>query len=87
MAAERAASASAPPRPLNLSLPRANGPTARPSSGLLALLPAVPDTKSKLEKSLEEAQREDCRKAHADKGLLGAVPLVLDSARGKGCKW
>lgn len=81
------ASASAPPRPLNLALPRANGPTARQGPGLLALLPAVPETKSKLEKGIEDAQREDCRKAHADKGVLGAIPLALDSARGKGCKW
>ena len=81
------ASASAPPRPLNLALPRSAGPTARRSPGLLELLPALPDTKSKLEKAVEEAGREDCRKAHADKGVLGVLPLALDSARGKGCKW
>jgi Meckel syndrome type 1 protein len=51
------------------------------------LLPGLPDTKSKQEKAVDEAGREDCRKAHADKGVLGAIPLALDSARGKGCKW
>lgn len=81
------ASASAPPRPLNLALPRSAGPTARRSPGLLELLPALPDTKSKLEKAVEDTARDDCRKAHADKGILGAIPLALDTARGKGCKW
>jgi Meckel syndrome type 1 protein len=80
------ASASAPP-PLNLSLPRANAASVRRGPGMLELLAAPPDTKSKLEKALSEAERNDCRRAHADKGLLGALPLALDSARGKGCKW
>lgn len=81
------ASASAPPPPLNLSLPRANAASVRRGPGMLELLAAPPDTKSKLEKALSEAERNDCRRAHADKGLLGALPLALDSARGKGCKW
>ncbi|MCZ8236023.1 MAG: hypothetical protein O9335_12790, partial [Inhella sp.] len=81
------AQASDPPRPLNLALPRPLGPTARRTTGLLEVLPAVPEAKSKLEKSVEEAAREDCRKAHADKGLIGAAFLAVDTARGKGCKW
>lgn len=81
------ASASAPLAPLNLNLPRASGPTARRSSAMWELLPALPETKSKLEKAVEQAGRDDCRKAHSDKGLVGAVPLAADSLRNKGCKW
>lgn len=83
------ASASQPLAPLNLKLPprgQLAGPL-RQSSGLVNLLPAPPLPKSKLEKALDEAGREDCRKAHADAGLLGALPLAVDSARGKGCRW
>ncbi|WP_374660823.1 hypothetical protein [Inhella sp.] len=83
------AAASRPLAPLDLRLPprsQAAGPV-RQSSGLVNLLPAPPLPKTKLEKALDEASREDCRKAHADAGLLGALPLVVDSARGKGCRW
>jgi Meckel syndrome type 1 protein len=81
------ASASAPLRPLNLSLPRSGPSAARRGPGVLELLPAPPERKSKLEQAVEEANREDCRKAHSDKGLLAAVPLAVDAVRGKGCKW
>lgn len=51
------------------------------------LLPQPPERKSKLERSIEEAANPDCRKAYANTGLLAALPLALDAARGKGCKW
>ncbi|MBH9577476.1 hypothetical protein I7X39_11245, partial [Inhella sp. 1Y17] len=81
------APASAVPTPLNLNLPRRSGPLLRQGSSLIQILPGVPDTRSKMEKAIEEANREDCRKAHADKGLLGAAALAADALRGKGCKW
>lgn len=81
------ASASAPLAPLNLNLPRSAGPMAQRSSAMWQLLPALPDTKSKVEKAVEKTGRDDCRTAHSDKGLVGAVPLAVDSARNKGCKW
>jgi hypothetical protein len=81
------AAASAPLPPLNLSLPSRSGPTLQRGPGLLQLLPGVPERKSKLEKAVDDANREDCRKAHSDKGLLAAGPLVADSLRDKGCKW
>ncbi|MDT9000782.1 hypothetical protein RQP53_16010 [Paucibacter sp. APW11] len=80
------AAASAPK--LNLTLPLRGGPLAnRRSSGLLDLLAQPPEVKSKLQKSVEEAAREDCRKAYAEKGLLAALPLAADAARDKGCRW
>ncbi len=85
------AAASAPlrplQRPLDLSLPQRGPQAARRGPGALELLTAPPERKSKLEKAVEDAEREDCRKAHGDKGLLGAVPLAVDALRGKGCKW
>ncbi len=81
------ASASAPPPPLNLSLPRSGVSAARRGPGMLELLPGLPERKTKMEKAVEEANRDDCRTAHSEAGLLAAVPLAIDSARGKGCKW
>ncbi len=75
-----------PPRPLNLSLPRGDI-AARRGPGVLELLPQPPERKSKLEKALDGASPEDCRKAYADKGLLAVVPLAVDAVRGKGCQW
>lgn len=82
-----AASAPAPAlRPLNLTLPRGDL-AARRGPGVLELLPQPPERKSKLEKALDGASPEDCRKAYADKGLLAVVPLAVDAVRGKGCQW
>lgn len=81
------AAASAPRAPLNLSLPRSGAIAARRGPGLVDLLPQPPERKSKLERSIEEAANPDCRKAYANTGLLAALPLALDAARGKGCKW
>lgn len=78
--------ASAPRAPLNLSLPRGDM-TARKSPGLVELLPPPPERKSKLEQSIDEAANKDCRKAYGGLGLLAVVPLAVDAARGKGCKW
>lgn len=81
------AAASAPRAPLNLSLPRGGEMAARGSPGLVELLPQPPERKSKLEQSIEDATNKDCRKAYANAGLLAVVPLAVDAARGKGCKW
>lgn len=80
------AAASAPRAPLNLSLPRGDM-TARRSPGLVELLPAPPERKSKLEQAVEDATNKDCRKAYGGAGLLAVVPLAVDAVRGKGCKW
>ena len=81
------ARASAPLPPLNLSLPRGGPLAVQRGPGLLQLLPGLPERKTKLEKAVDEASRDDCRKAHSDKGLLAAGPLLLDALRNKGCKW
>ncbi len=81
------ASASAPRAPLNLSLPRGGDISARRGPGLVDLLPQPPERKSKLEQSIEDTANKDCRKAYADTGILAAIPLAVDAARGKGCKW
>ena len=74
---------------MELDLPRSRLPAGadRGRPGALNLLPPPPERKSRLAEGVEKAGREDCRRAHADKGLLGLVPLVADSVRDKGCKW
>lgn len=81
------AAASAPRAPLNLSLPRGGDIAARRGPGLIDLLPQPPERKSKLEQAIEDTTNKDCRKAYANAGILAALPLALDAARGKGCKW
>jgi hypothetical protein len=81
------AAASAPRAPLNLSLPRSGDIASRRGPGLVELLPQPPERKSKLEQSIEDAANKDCRKAYAGAGILAVVPLAVDAARGKGCKW
>ncbi|MCV2356713.1 hypothetical protein LNV09_21445 [Paucibacter sp. B2R-40] len=85
------ASAAAKPPPLNLNLPRPRGGelSSRGSSGVLQLLPAPPERKSKLSEDMEKAAKEDCRKAYGESlGLLAVVPLALDAAKSnKGCRW
>lgn len=80
------ASASAP---LNLNLPLARGGplSSRGSSGVLQLMPRPPELKSKVDAAIDKAANADCRKAYSELGLLAAVPLALDAARDKGCRW
>ncbi len=82
-------SASPDRKPLNLNLPLARGPMAanHGGSGILPVVPKPPDMKTEIEKAVEKARRDDCRKAYADNGLLAALPLAADAARDKGCKW
>lgn len=87
LAVPPSAAASAPRAPLNLSLPRSGDIAARRGPGLIDVLPQPPERKSKLEQSLEDAANKDCRKAYAGAGILAAIPLAVDAARGKGCKW
>lgn len=87
MAAAPAPAASGATRaPLNLSMPRGDM-TARRSPGLVELLPPPPERKGKLEQAIEETANKDCRKAYSNAGILAVVPLAIDAARGKGCKW
>jgi hypothetical protein len=74
---------------LNLELPRSRGGdfSGIGPRGLLPLLPAPPDRKPKITEGIEKSTRPDCRTAHADKGLLGIVPLVNDTINDKGCRW
>jgi hypothetical protein len=74
---------------LNLDLPRARSSvfSGQGPRGLVPLLPPPPERKSKLTEGIEKSARPDCRTAHADKGVLGAVPLAADALSGKGCRW
>lgn len=86
------ASASAPQAPLQLKLslpprPRGGELSGRGSRGLLELLPTPPERKSKLSQEMENAAKQDCRKAYAEGGLLAALPLAADALRDKGCRW
>ena len=76
---------------MNLTLPRSGstGPLAtHRAPGLLPLLKAPPDRRTKLSDDMEKAGKPDCRAAYADKGLLAIVPLA-SSALGAdaGCRW
>ena len=82
------APASSPKLNLDLPRPMRGGPiSSRSSGGLFELLAHPPETKTKLQKGIEESTRKDCREAYADKGLLAALPLGADAARDKGCRW
>jgi hypothetical protein len=76
---------------LNLELPRSGsaGPMgAQRPPGLLPLLQAPPERRSRLSEEIEKAGKADCRTAHADKGLLAVVPLAGSVLGGdKGCRW
>jgi len=87
-AATPATPASAPPR-LNLDLPSSRGGqlAGQGPRGLVPLLPAPPERKSKITEGIEKSTRADCRTAHADMGLLGVIPLAADTVRDKGCRW
>jgi Meckel syndrome type 1 protein len=87
LAVPPSAAASAPRAPLNLSLPRSGDIASRRGPGLVEMLPQPPERKSKLEQSIENAANKDCRNAYAGAGILAVVPLAVDAARGKGCKW
>lgn len=81
------AAASTPGRaPLNLSLPRGDM-SAKRSTGVIDLIPPPPERKSKLEQSVEDATKKDCRKSYDGMGLLAVIPLAVDAVRDKGCKW
>ena len=83
------AAAASAPRPLNLQLPSGRvEPGASVLRQPLRLMPPPPDNPGKLARDIERAGKEDCRKAHADKGLLGAGALALDALKkDSGCKW
>ncbi|WP_395700430.1 hypothetical protein [Aquabacterium sp.] len=75
---------------LNLDLARSRGGELSSNQGprrLFQMLPAPPETKSKLGESIEKAGKADCRQAYGGFGLAAVVPLVLDAVRDKGCKW
>jgi len=86
-----APSAGSPP-PLKLDLnpsTRGSGLPSNPGSrGALNLMPPPPERKSKLADDMQKAGKGDCRTAHADKGLLGAIPLAQAALGGDAdCKW
>lgn len=74
---------------LNLDLPTSQrGPVASSRSrALLEIAPNPPELKTKLQKEMEKALREDCRKAYAENGLLALGGIALDALRAKGCKF
>lgn len=79
--------ASAPQPRLDLSLPRGGLLSSRGSRGMLALMPHPPERKNKVEEGVETAAKADCRKAYSELGVLAVVPLAIDAARDKGCRW
>jgi len=80
--------ASAPRLNLELARPRGGELSRDGSRGMLPLLPRPPDVKSKLATDIENAAKPDCRKAYANLGLLGAVPLAVDAVKSDpGCRW
>ncbi len=74
---------------LNLNLPTSQrGPVASSRSrALLEVAPNPPELKTRLQKEMEKALREDCRKAYAENGLLALGAIALDALRAKGCKF
>lgn len=74
---------------LNVDLPTSQrGPVASSRSrALLEIAPNPPELKTKLQKEMEKALREDCRKAYAENGLLALGGIALDALRAKGCKF
>ncbi len=74
---------------LNLDLPISQrGPVASSRSrALLEIAPNPPELKTRLQKEMEKALREDCRKAYAENGLLALGGIALDALRAKGCKF
>ena len=78
-------------KPLNLNLPLARGPMASSGSGsgILPVVPKPPDTKTTMEKAVKQGERPDCRKVYSESELkaLAIVPLAIQSASDKGCKW
>jgi hypothetical protein len=86
-----ASAALAPPR-LDLSLPKLPSDARVPpeSAARVPLDLRLPpgESRSKFAREVEKSLKEDCRKAHADKGLLAAPALVADALRKEsGCKW
>jgi hypothetical protein len=85
------AKATSAPARLNLDLPKPSrgGELSRMAApGVWQLLPRPPDVPNKLARDVKEAGREDCTKAHADKGLIAVIPLVVDTLKKEGgCKW
>lgn len=45
------------------------------------------EREEKVQQAMERARRGDCRNAYSGMGLLGVIPLVIDTVRDKGCKW
>ena len=89
MATPPAAAASAAPRlNLELSRPRGGELSRFSTSGVLPVLPRLPERDEKLAREIEKAGKTDCRNVHTGLGLLAVVPLAVDALRKDGgCKW
>lgn len=48
---------------------------------------SVETLESKLAKASEKAVKQDCRTSYASLGLLAAIPLAMNAANDKLCKW
>ncbi|WP_133678775.1 hypothetical protein [Paludibacterium purpuratum] len=59
---------------------------ARSTAGRLSP-DATPPAKTPLQQSLEASARPECRHAYSGMGLLAIVPLVVDTATDRGCRW
>jgi hypothetical protein len=81
------APASAPRLNLDLSISQRGPVASSRSRALLEIAPNPPELKTRLQKEMEKALREDCRKAYAENGLLALGGIALDALRAKGCKF
>ncbi len=87
--ATRVSTPASAPKRLNLQLPQMRGGelSRYSTTGVLPALPRPPEVPDTLGSAIEKTAKEDCRKAHANLGLLAVVPLVVDALRDGGCKW
>lgn len=72
---------------LDLSIPKENSSAAKAQSIVPGLKPQAETQRSELAKSLDKANRPDCKKAYSGLGLLAIVPLVADAVSDSGCQW
>ncbi|STQ91614.1 hypothetical protein [Iodobacter fluviatilis] len=72
---------------LDLSIPKENSSAVRTQSIIPGLKPQAETPRSELAKSLDKANRPDCKKAYSGLGLLAVVPLVADAVSDSGCQW
>ncbi|AZN35985.1 hypothetical protein [Iodobacter ciconiae] len=73
---------------LDLSIPKdVINPEPESPPKIAGLKPPTKTPRSELAKSLDKANRPDCKKAYSGLGLLAVVPLIADAVNNSGCQW